>query len=234
MPFYDYYDDLPATEAGRALAQAQARIVLQKLRSADPHARAVLEIGPGHGSFALACAQADLNYTALDINRHLLKRLQASGYTGVHAMAPQFPFADHSYDLAFASHVIEHSPSYRDAIAFAAEMRRVVAPGGLIALVAPDALALGIDFWNCDYSHGFPTTRRRLHQLLRDTGLVIISDEYLWGPLQRQAGTFAGSTVGSQMMGRLARAVPGQVGERLYKLRLTFARAILICARVPE
>lgn len=233
MPFYDYYDDLQATAVGRAWAQAQARLVLRSLLDTSPRARTVLEIGPGHGAFASACAEAGLGYTALDVNLRLLRTIQDRGHSSVRALAPRLPLADGSYDLAFASHVIEHSPTYRDALAFAAELGRVVTPGGLVALVAPDYLALGDDFWNCDYSHSFPTTRRRLRQLLRDAGLRVAGDDYLWGPLQGGAGALAGCTVGSRAAGAIARAIPGKLGERLYKARLTFARAILIRAQVP-
>jgi SAM-dependent methyltransferase len=234
MPFYDYYDDLQATGVGRSWARAQARNVLHRLRAARPEARTVLEVGPGHGSFAAACASAGLCYTALDINLRLLRGLQAAGYSGVRAMAPSLPLAPGQYDIAFASHVIEHSPTYRDALAFAAEVGRVVVPGGLVALVAPDYLALGDDFWNCDYSHGFVTTRRRLRQLLRDAGLTVRSTEYLWGPLQGLEGAVAGLTIGSRLAGAVARSVPGRTGERLYKARLTFARAILVIAEVSQ
>lgn len=228
MPFYDYYDDLQPTGLGRAWSRAQARAVLDRMRSARPGARSVLEIGPGHGSFAEACVQSGLAYTALDVNMRLLSRLRTAGHAAVRARAPRLPIADGRYDIAFASHVIEHSPSFPEALAFTAELARVVTPSGLVVLVAPDYLALREDFWHCDYSHGFVTTRRRLFQLLRDVGLQVIGDTYLWGPLQGVSGALAGATIGSRLTGALARALPGRGGERLYKARLTFARAVLI------
>lgn len=233
MPFYDYYDDLAATGIGRAWAMGQARLALAQIRAAHPGGRSVLEIGPGHGSFAAACAGAGYSYTALDINQRLLRTIHDRGHGGVRALAPLLPLAAGSYDVAFASHVIEHSPTYRDAAAFLAELRRTVAPGGVVALVAPDYLALREDFWNCDYSHGFVTTRRRLRQIMRDCGLEPAGECYVWGPLRGAGGRLAGLTIGSRLAGRLARALPGRAGERLYKARLTFARAVLIIGRVP-
>lgn len=233
MPFYDYYDDLQPTGIGRAWAMTQARNVLAHLRAAHPTAASLLEIGPGHGSFALACTQAGLRYTALDVNLRLLQSIQAAGHVGVRARAPRLPITDRRYDIAFASHVVEHSPSFVDALAFTTELSRVVAPAGVVALVAPDYLALREDFWNCDYSHGFVTTRRRLGQLLRDAGLQVIGDTYIWGPFQGLSGALAGATLGSRLSGAVARALPGRAGERLYKARLTFSRAILILGQVP-
>ncbi len=234
MPFYDYYDDLQPTGIGRNWAMTQARNVLAHLRAAHPTAGSILEIGPGHGSFALACAQAGLRYTALDVNLRLLQGIHAAGHVGVRARAPRLPITDSRYDIAFASHVVEHSPSFVEALAFSTELARVVAPAGVVALVAPDYLALREDFWNCDYSHGFVTTRRRLGQLLRDAGLQVIGDTYIWGPFQGLRGALAGATLGSRLSGAVARALPGRVGERLYKARLTFSRAILILGQVPS
>ncbi|NTV63541.1 MAG: class I SAM-dependent methyltransferase [Oscillochloris sp.] len=232
MPFYDYYDDLAATGLGRAWALGQARLALRYIRAAHPHGRSLLEIGPGHGNFASVCAKAGYTYAALDINLHLLHALQARSHSGVRALAPLLPVASGSYDIVFASHVIEHSPTYRDASAFLSELARTLATGGVVVLVAPDYLALREDFWNCDYSHGFVTTRRRLRQIMRDCGLELDGDHYTWGPLEGLAGQIAGQTIGSRLAGQIARALPGQLGERLYKARLTFGRSVLIIGRV--
>lgn len=233
MPFYDYYDDLAATGIGRAWAMGQARLALEQIRAAHPGGRTVLEIGPGHGSFAAICADARYRYTALDINLRLLRAIQSRGHSGVRALIPLLPVATGSYDIVFASHVIEHNPTYRDAAAFLSELRRTVTPGGVVAMVAPDYLALREDFWNCDYSHGFVTTRRRLRQIMRDCGLEPTRDRYVWGPLKDVGGQIAGLTIGSRLAGQIARGLPGRLGERLYKARLTFARAVLIIGRVP-
>ncbi|MEI7771196.1 MAG: methyltransferase domain-containing protein [Chloroflexales bacterium] len=232
MPFYDYYDDLAATGIGRAWALGQARLALAQIRAAHPGGRTVLEIGPGHGSFAAVCAEVGYQYTALDINLRLLRTIQARGHSSVRAIAPLLPVSAGSYDIAFASHVIEHSPTYRDAAAFLSELGRTVVAGGVVALVAPDYLALREDFWNCDYSHGFVTTRRRLRQIMRDCGLDPAGEGYVWGPLRGIGGRIAGLTIGSRIAGQIARGLPGRVGERLYKARLTFARAVLIIGRV--
>lgn len=48
--------------------------------------------------------------------------------------APPYPFADNSFDLIVANHVIEH---VRDAVAFMEELHRLLRPGGLVRLVTP-------------------------------------------------------------------------------------------------
>jgi SAM-dependent methyltransferase len=234
MPFYDYYGELPSTAIGRGWVVRQAHNLLAHLLVASPGARRLLEVGPGRGVFADVCAAKGLAYTALDINRRLLAGVTQRGHGGLLAQAPRLAVADAAFDIAFAAHVIEHSPTYPDALTLVAEMRRVVAPGGVVALVAPDYLGLREDFWNCDYSHSFVTTRRRLRQIARDGGLEPVTERYLWGPLEGLAGVLGGSLLGGSLVGRVGRVLPGRLGERLYKLRLTFARAILIVGRVPQ
>jgi ubiquinone/menaquinone biosynthesis C-methylase UbiE len=234
MPFYDYYSDRSATSVGMGWVRAQTRFVLGRLMHASPSASSLLEIGPGRGIFADACRQKHLHYCALDINARLLRNLSGRGHSSIQARATHIPCASATFDIIFASHVIEHSPGYSEALAFLEEMRRVAKCGGLVALVAPDYLALREDFWNCDYSHSFVTTRRRLRQMYHDVGLTVTEERSLYGPLTGAAGWFAGQTAGGRMMGNIARAIPGAFGEKLYKLRLTFAHAILIIGRTPR
>ncbi|MDW8146139.1 MAG: class I SAM-dependent methyltransferase [Roseiflexaceae bacterium] len=155
---------------GMGWVRAQTRCVLDRLMRALPSASSLLEIGPGRGAFADACRQKHLQYCALDINARLLRGLSRRGHRGVLARATHMPCASETFDIVFASHVVEHSPGYSEALTFLEEMRRVVKCGGLVVIIAPDYLALREDFWNCDYSHSFVTTRRRLRQMYHDAG----------------------------------------------------------------
>lgn len=234
MPFYDYYSDQQTTRLGMGWVRAQTRFVLGCLMHALPSASSLLEIGPGRGIFADACRRECLRCCALDINIRLLRDLSRRGQSGIQARATHIPCVGEAFDVVFASHVIEHSPGYGEALALLEEMRRVATRSGLVALVAPDYLALREDFWNCDYSHSFVTTRRRLRQMYHDTGLTVIEEHSLYGPLAGAAGWFAGQTAGGRLMGSIARTMPGACGEKLYKLRLTFAHAIFIIGRTSQ
>jgi len=79
-----------------------------------------------------------------------------------------------------------------EALSLLSEMRRVVIPGGVVALIVPDYLALREDFWNCDYSHSFVTTRRRLLQMYHDAELMVIEQRSLYGPLTGTVGWLGG------------------------------------------
>jgi hypothetical protein len=52
-------------------------------------------------------------------------------------------------------------------------MNRALKPEGVLALVVPDALSLGLEFWNLDYTHRYPTAERNVSQILLECGLRI-------------------------------------------------------------
>lgn len=87
----------------------------------------VLEIGPGTADGkSLFWPDAD----TVDI--------QADGATSnVDWGLEPLPFADDTYDLVFASHVLEHIPWYRTVSALR-EAHRVLKPGGEIEIYVPD------------------------------------------------------------------------------------------------
>lgn len=63
---------------------------------------------------------------------------EAAARGGVrHASALRLPFAAGSVEVAYASHMFEHLDR-GEARAFLAELRRVLAPGGLVRLAVPD------------------------------------------------------------------------------------------------
>jgi hypothetical protein len=76
------------------------------------------------------------------------------------------------------SHVLEHSPSRLDARAMVDCVRRLLSDGGAVIVVSPDLLSWGDEFWNVDWSHGYPTTIRNLSQFLSDVGFSDIVARY--------------------------------------------------------
>jgi predicted SAM-dependent methyltransferase len=55
----------------------------------------------------------------------------------VHDISKGLPFTDHSFDVVYHSHVLEHL-RYSDATAFITECLRVTVPGGILRVVVPD------------------------------------------------------------------------------------------------
>ncbi len=182
MAFFDSFAEIPPTGAGRWLMRRLNRHHLAVLTELEPQIRRVAEIGPGLGTFAEVCRQASLSYAAVEPNPGMCAALRRRGHGMVAGLVPPLPFADRSMDLVHASHVIEHNPTFREALEFVQECRRVVDTGGLVSLLGPDFDHLGNEFYKYDYSHSLPVNMRRLTQLMIDNGLKIRHAAYLSGP----------------------------------------------------
>ncbi len=232
MPFYDFWRNKRVTRLGRRLGRLSAEHLFGRLDSASNGLRHVVEIGPGRGAFATVCREHGREYTAVDVNAGLLQALTGDS---VCSFVPPLPLRDSVADAAVASHVIEHASGLPQAQAMLAEMCRVVRPGGCVAIIAPDLLWVRNYFWDCDYSHSFPVSSRRAHQMFLDAGLEVAHMEYVHNHLTGLPGAIVGRTVGL-LPYRLPGAQPTSplYADRIYKLRMTFSRSVLIIGRRPE
>ena len=131
----------------------------------------ILEVGPGKGYFYSACrADGNIDYFAVDRNERILSNL--ADLPNDHKTlgdAPELPNDGRTFDVIYASFVIEHligggEAQYR----FINEAKKRLRPGGLIVLQAPDCEKLGAEFWNIDYTHTFPTTKRSIAHAFYD------------------------------------------------------------------
>ncbi|MDH3196048.1 MAG: class I SAM-dependent methyltransferase [Hyphomicrobiales bacterium] len=77
------------------------------------------------------------------------------------------PLSDASVDLAILSHAIEYSPQPADLIA---EMRRVLASGGRLVVVAPNRRGLWARSETSPFGHGRPYSRGQLRALFAEAG----------------------------------------------------------------
>jgi ubiquinone/menaquinone biosynthesis C-methylase UbiE len=172
----DYYEELwrrmPPNLTPPDLARRRA-FLLSVLRPGDR----VLDLGCGEGRFARiamnggagSAVGADIAVGALVRARRLHPNLI---FEQVAEDRP-LPFADNRFELVWASEVIEH---IADTAAWLSEVRRVLVPGGRLALTTPDhgrlrLLVGGVERYSeplGDHLHLY--TRRSLRHLLSDFG----------------------------------------------------------------
>jgi len=111
-----------ALERHRLLAYTLTSRVFPAFAGAQPR---ILHFAPEPGITNLLRGLHPATYVTTD--------LETPG-VDVHASATDLPFASESFDIVIASHVLEHIPNDRAAIA---EIRRVLSPNGLAVLPVP-------------------------------------------------------------------------------------------------
>ena len=189
----------------------------------------ILEIGPGRGELAELCLERKMEYHAIEPNAGLAEALRHKGAHVVSARVPPLPALDGKFDLVLMVNVMEHMNGLEQALDTACQVRQVLNPGGKFLIHSPDYLSWRGQFFNCDFSHNYVTTRRRLDQLLVNAGYSGTRSCYMSGPFQGAAAVILSAVASRLPFGALEALSPHcPVCSRLYKLQLTFSRRILI------
>jgi SAM-dependent methyltransferase len=152
--------------------------LVEFVRSLGPAARA-LDLGCGDGRLTAELDAAEL--TAADVSEVALDRARArlpgAQLVELEPDAP-LPFADGSFELVLCAETAEH---VRDLQLFLSEVRRVLAPGGVLALTTPATPPLTRPGHPLS-PHLRRFTKRSLQTLLGELGFEVES-------LRRRAGT---------------------------------------------
>jgi SAM-dependent methyltransferase len=191
---FDAYADTYREEVERATAfarrdlsfftraKADALLELAGDLLGDPAELRALDVGCGIGETdALLGALGELH--GVDVSREAVRRAQARSprttyrcYDGEH-----LPYPNGSFDLAFAICVVHHVPPERWR-RFAAELVRVVRPGGVAAIVEHNPLnpLTRLVVARCRFDRGARLLgRRRALELLDGAGLAPAWQRYI-------------------------------------------------------
>jgi len=159
-----------------------------------PEAEEALDLGCGDGRLtrflrAQSVVGADASIVALE---RAARRVRGMRAVRVQPDEP-LPFEDFSFDLVLCSETIEH---VRDMQLFLSEVRRVLKPGGRLAVTTPahsrrTALRLFFRGWESEFEPLSPHlrffTRRSLEKLLDDQGFDVESLSKKHGTLLARA-----------------------------------------------
>lgn len=129
----------------------------------------ILEIGPGKGYFYRSLlSEKEISYVACDRNTSFQRAFpKATFYT---ATLPSFPEGIGTFDIIYAGYVVEH---LRDGLVisdFLKGCKEHLNPGGMLVITCPNALLQGMEFWNMDFTHCYPTTARNMSMAFQDAG----------------------------------------------------------------
>ena len=226
--FFDHFSQRgESTAVGKRLVKALARKIF-KFVDVGPGS-SILEIGPGRGDFADICLADGADYCAIEANRQMAESLESRGAAVVQAMVPPLPEMDRQFDAVVMINVMEHMNSMADALQITRQIREVLKPGGKFVVCSPDFLNWRLNFFNCDFSHNYVTTRRRLTQLLINGGFGNIRGCHLCGTVTGPACWLLTAVVGVLPFGLLNAMFPdSRIFDKLCKGQLTFSRKVLI------
>ena len=186
MAIYDSYARRGRVGLGVRVKLSQARSIFELARMhIVTKIGAVLEIGPGDGYIADLVRLQGLEYVAVEGSDAVAAKMEAVGYRVFRGYVPPLPsdLGQSGYQCCFLLHVLEHMRSPQDAANLVAEIYQLLTPGGALVIACPDYTRWGHYFYDCDYTHAYPVTRRRLLQLLTDHGFEVSCDTIYTGPL---------------------------------------------------
>lgn len=128
--------------------------VVAALRGAidDAPGRRLADIGGGTGNYASAFTQLGWEPLVIDRSPEMLEQAEAKGLETLLASAEQLPLGDQSFDAALMVSMLHHTD---DPAAAIAEARRILRPGGRLAIKMFTREDVK-DLWLNDY---FPSTR---------------------------------------------------------------------------
>lgn len=105
----------------------------------------MLDIGCGNGRFMTGMRALGWQVRGVEFSEAGVKAARMSNLDVHHGDLASAAFAEASFDLITARHVIEHIPEPR---AFMAEIARILRPGGRLVIETPSSTALGRQWFN--------------------------------------------------------------------------------------
>jgi SAM-dependent methyltransferase len=192
----DYYEDLWERLPAELEPPSFARR-LAFLRGAVRAGDRALDVGSGTGEFTAALADAGAVAIGVEVAEAALVRARARHPDRDFRLVPldgPLPFEDGSFELVWASEVIEH---VTDTARWLSEVRRVLVPGGRLLVTTPShgrlRVALGgIEQFSeplGDHLHLY--TKRSLRTLLDEFGFAQIDVRTVEGPPLLRRSLFA-------------------------------------------
>jgi len=132
----------------------------------------ILDLGCGVGTYSEACAKEGHSVVSMDISKEALRLSKERGLTNlVRASATHLPFKPCTFDRVLFIDVMEH---LRDPAKALLDIRRILAPQGLLTLQTQYPSILGKYLYNKDPTHQKLYTVQELTGLLRSINFMNI------------------------------------------------------------
>jgi SAM-dependent methyltransferase len=144
----------------------------------------VLEIGSGSGRVALEFLKRGYEYSAIEPT-NVMRITTISNLKNAGFKSPTFKMysdrlpsisknLENKFDFVVMIHVLEHAKHGYEAREWLESIKKTLKPGGLVLVVSPDSTDYKWNFFDCDWSHSFPTTLSNVSELLTDVDFKIL------------------------------------------------------------
>jgi SAM-dependent methyltransferase len=159
-------------------AAANLNLVRQYLK---PGTVSILDVGANRGAFSRAVLESTPNARIVGLEPDatvVAEWAHDPAIAWIEARIEEAPFADESFDLVYSCHTIEHLRSPRDTLA---DHWRVLAPGGILLVEAPNLALIGTDtvveeFFIDKHLYHFSATT--LTRLIERAGFEIVAGPF--------------------------------------------------------
>lgn len=183
MAFYEHYASRSRIGLGVKTKLYQARRIFSlAFEFSEKHLKTVLEIGPGDGYIADLSVQNNCTYLGLEGSNSVARSLSAGGHNIKECFVPPLPQDIGGFDVCYMLHVIEHMKDMDTATKLISDIRVHLNSDGVLVVACPDYMRWKQYFYDCDYTHSLPFTKRRLRQLLINEGFDISYESIYIGP----------------------------------------------------
>lgn len=184
-----------------------------------------LDVGCGTGSTLQAAELRGWEPVGVDISGRVARLCRERGFEAHAVDGRKLPFEDQSFDVLTAWSVIEHVPDIREALA---EWRRVLKPGGVLAVDTSNARCLKArllgaryrNFWPIGHTYTF--TPWNLGQFLQQAGFTLVRQPLIgrWSDL---GPSLTGYALAYQSFYELRRSLRLQKAFQLFARRTAAA-----------
>lgn len=194
----EYHAEVDEAERRRTFARR-----LREIETLAPARGRLLDIGCSKGYFLEAAQASGWQATGVEVNRHAIEAAQARGLDVRHGGLAEQAFEAACFDAIALFDVLEHADDPR---ALLAGCRRLLRPGGLLAVTTPDvgglvprvtyglfALTLGAWGHPTPPGHLVEFSRRTLRRALGETGFEVVRERSEHIPMAYAVGKLENS-----------------------------------------
>ena len=203
---YKQYHDKKENKLDRIILRLRDLQTLKMIK-ASVGCQAIIEVGPGRGTFGELCIERGIEYIAVEASSIGAERMRRQGLTVHETLFPDcgvLPEFGKKFDAFMARSVLEHMTGTVQANEFIKTAIKYIKPGGILFIEAPDIRFWKWAYWDSDYGHNYTCSLNRLRQLMQEYDLDILKlgtrSQFVCSPFDRIPYILSYLPIGKKMI----------------------------------